>query len=81
MIRCYGNKAGLEKYIHMKSKSIIFIGIIVAAYICTTQFSGLTEILKSVDKSANLRIERLHKKQINKFIPEKRKPLKRICLI
>lgn len=65
----------------MKSKSIIFIGIIVAVFICTTQLSGLTEILSNGDKPTYQQIQNAHKKQINDFILEKRKPIKRICLI
>ncbi|MCK5281523.1 MAG: hypothetical protein KAK04_23390, partial [Cyclobacteriaceae bacterium] len=62
----------------MKSKSIIFIGIIVAIFICTTQLSGLTGILSNGDKPTDQQIQNAHKKQINDFILEKRKPIKHI---
>ncbi|MCK5703300.1 MAG: hypothetical protein KAI29_19205 [Cyclobacteriaceae bacterium] len=62
----------------MKSKSILFIGIIVAIFICTTHLSGLTGILGSGEKSTNQQIQNIHKKQINDFILEKRKPIKHI---
>ena len=67
-----------QNSISMKSKSIIFIGIIVAVFICTTHLSGLTGILHSSDKTTYQQSENAHKKQINDFILEKRKPIKHI---
>jgi hypothetical protein len=47
----------------MKSKSIIFIGIIVAIFICTTQLSGLTRSLSGGDKTTDQHIQNKHKNQ------------------
>ncbi len=58
----------------MKSKSIIFIGIIVAI-ICCTQFSDFTYKLNPREKQDGLYSQKHH---INSLAIEKRNPLKHI---
>ena len=62
----------------MKHKPIIFIGIIVAAIICCTQFSNFTNNLNPKEKPDGLYIQKHH---INNLIREKRNPLKHIVYI
>ncbi len=58
----------------MKSKSVIFIGIIVAI-ICCTQFSGFTEKLVNQEKQSVIYRNNHHAKQLN---IDRRFPLKHI---
>lgn len=65
----------------MKNKSIIFIGIIVAVIICSTQLSGFTSIFTQYETSKRQQIRNVSEKQIHNFNIGKRKPVRRYCLI
>lgn len=63
----------------MKHKPIIFIGIIVAAIICCTQFSDFTNKLNPREKQDGFYRQKHH---INNLILEKRNPLKHtVCIV
>ena len=65
----------------MKRNSIIFLGILVATFICCFHFSGLKEALQFEHKTTNEQIQNVQKRQINDFYKNNRKPVKRISIV
>ena len=66
----------------MKRNSIIFLGILVATFICFSHFSSIKEVLQNKHKTTNEQIQNLEKRHINDFYKKKnRKPVKRISIV